>query len=520
MSKKPVVLLILDGWGIRTGGPGNAIEEAHAKNYQALLSTYPWRAIEASGRPVGLPDGQMGNSEVGHMNMGAGRIVYQDLTKIDKAIEDGDFFENKVFLEAIAHAKQNNGTLHLMGLVSDGGVHSHISHLIALLDLAKEQDFMNVRVHAFLDGRDVPPKSAEDYLMPLEEVLLDEGFPQVTTISGRYYAMDRDNRWDRVEKAYHNLVMSSGRRHPLSLNALSRSYIEEIYDEFVEPQVTDFTYEGMKNGDSILFFNFRPDRAREITRAFVDKEFTGFERQKVLSNLYFGCMSPYDETLHLPVAFPKDDLKRVLAEIVSEHGLKQFHVAETEKYAHVTFFFNGGQEKPFPGEDRLLIPSPKVATYDLQPEMSLKGVTEGLVSAIESNEYAFIVANFANPDMVGHTGKWNPAISAVKDVDVAIQQVVEAVLKTDGVMLLTADHGNIETMLDEHGGEHTAHTTLPVPLVMISADSSLKLKQSGEYGLSSIAPLVLDLLRLPIPIEMTSPSLLVLSGNSQKLPVS
>lgn len=379
---QPVLLLILDGWGLREDGPGNAIEMAHATHYKHLLKTYPWIPIEASGEAVGLPDGQMGNSEVGHMNMGAGRIVYQELTRIDKSIRDGDFFENKELLAAMNHAKKTGGTLHLMGLLSDGGVHSHISHLVALIDMAKENGIENLKVHAFLDDRDVPPRSAEEYLRALEEVLLDEGFPQIATISGRYYAMDRDNRWERVEQAYHNIVMATGNHHPLSLNALGRSYNEDISDEFVLPTVTDFSYTGMNDGDSMIFFNFRPDRAREITRAFFEKDFTGFERKKVINNLHFTCMSLYDETFDLPVAYPKQRLNRLLAEIISEQGIKQFHTAETEKYAHVTFFFNGGFETPYPGEDRKMIPSPKVATYDLQPEMSLNGVTCSILQAL------------------------------------------------------------------------------------------------------------------------------------------
>lgn len=506
---QPVLLLILDGWGLREDGPGNAIEMAHATHYKHLLKTYPWIPIEASGEAVGLPDGQMGNSEVGHMNMGAGRIVYQELTRIDKSIRDGDFFENKELLAAMNHAKKTGGTLHLMGLLSDGGVHSHISHLVALIDMAKENGIENLKVHAFLDGRDVPPRSAEEYLRAIEEVLLDEGFPQIATISGRYYAMDRDNRWERVEQAYHNIVMATGNHHPLSLNALGRSYIEDISDEFVLPTVTDFSYTGMNDGDSMIFFNFRPDRAREITRAFFEKDFTGFERKKVINNLHFTCMTLYDETFDLPVAYPKQRLNRLLAEIISEQGIKQFHTAETEKYAHVTFFFNGGFETPYPGEDRKMIPSPKVATYDLQPEMSLNGVTCSILEALGSKQYGFIVANFANPDMVGHTGKLDPAIDAVKFVDEALGKVVEAILDAGGILLLTADHGNIETMVDANGGEHTAHTTLPVPMVLVSNNPNLRLDQSQTFGLCSIAPTVLELLGIPVPLEMTAPSMLL-----------
>lgn len=513
MTTKPVVLLIFDGWGLRpsehtSAGPGDAIAMAHPQQYEALLKQYPWIPIEASGEPVGLPDGQMGNSEVGHMNMGAGRIVYQELTRIDKAIRDEDFYTNPVFLEAMDHVKQTGGTLHLMGLVSDGGVHSHITHMLALIDMAKEQGVEKLRVHAFLDGRDVPPRSAEEYLRAVEETLLDDGYPQIATTMGRYYAMDRDNRWERVEKAYETIVQGEGARHPFSLNALASNYNEGVNDEFVIPAVTDYTYEGMQDGDAMIFFNFRPDRAREITRAFTQKDFTGFPRKKVVNNLFFVCMSPYDETFTLPVAYPKQKLERILAEIVSENGIKQYHTAETEKYAHVTFFFNGGREAPFPGEERKLIPSPKVATYDLQPDMSIHGVTDALVDAVESGEYGLVIANFANPDMVGHTGKLTAAIDAVKAVDASLHRVVEAVLKADGILLLTADHGNVEKMIDENGGEHTAHTTAPVPLVLVSNNKSLELDRSRTFGLSSIAPTILELMQLPVPKEMTSPSML------------
>lgn len=509
MSRTPVVLLIFDGWGLSPNETeGNAVAMANPGQYNTLLKDYPWIPIEASGEPVGLPDGQMGNSEVGHMNMGAGRIVYQELTRIDKAVKDETFFENEILKQPMEHVKKTGGTLHLMGLVSDGGVHSHITHLLALIDMAKEQGVEKVKVHAFLDGRDVPPKSAETYLRAVEETLMDDGYDQIATVSGRYYAMDRDNRWERVQKAYDTLVSAQGDRQPLSLNALNSSYNEGVNDEFVLPVVTDFTYDGMKDGDGVIFINFRPDRARQLTRALTDPDFAGFERSKVLQNLCFVCMSPYDETFNLPIAFPKQRLDRILAEIVSENGIKQFHTAETEKYAHVTFFFNGGREEPFPGEDRTLIPSPQVATYDLQPEMSVRLVTDAMVDAIESGQYGLIVANFANPDMVGHTGKLPAAIEAVNAVDESLHRVVEAVLKAEGTLLLTADHGNVEKMIDEDGGEHTAHTTAPVPLVLVSANRNLALDTTQTFGLSSIAPTLLDLMGLPIPPEMTSPTAL------------
>ncbi len=509
MTNRPVLLLILDGWGLREDGPGNAIEMAHPKRYQQLLAQYPHIALDASGEAVGLPNGQMGNSEVGHLNMGAGRVVYQEITRINKSIRDGDFFQNPVLLEAIDHAKKNGKTLHLMGLVSDGGVHSSLDHLMALIDLAKQRGVENLRVHAFLDGRDVPPHSAEKYLQQVEEKLLENDYPQIATISGRYYAMDRDQRWERTGKAYNNLVMAEGTKHPFSVDALLWSYKQGVNDEFVVPAVTDFTYEGIQDGDSVLFFNFRPDRARQITRALTEKDFTGFERKKIIQDLYYGCMTLYDETFNLPVAYPKQRLDKILAEILSEHQLKQFRTAETEKYAHVTFFFNGGFEKPYPGEDRKMVPSPKVATYDEQPEMSLSKVTDGVVEAIESNQYDFIVVNFANPDMVGHTGMLGAAVDAVKAVDEAIGRVADAMLKANGVMLITADHGNIETMVDETGGPHTAHTTALVPLMLISNNPALQLDRSRTYPLSSIAPAILNLFGIQPPAEMTSPSFLL-----------
>ena len=509
--KKPVLLLILDGWGIRPDdGPGNAIALAQPARYEQLLTRYPHIAIGASEEYVGLPKGQIGNSEVGHLNMGAGRVVYQEITRIDKAIEEGTFFKNDVLLAATRHAKQNNSVLHIMGLVSDGGVHSSMHHLMALLDLAKQQEVSEVRVHAFLDGRDVPPKSAEKYLRQVEEKLLALDYPQIATISGRFYAMDRDKRWDRTQRAYENLTSPTGEIYqPLSLDALQSSYNKNINDEFVEPAVSDITFRGIQDNDAVVFFNFRPDRARQLTNAFTQQGFDGFKRQKTLKNLYYGCLTLYDETFNLPIAFPKQRLDRILAEVLSQHGKTQFRTAETEKYAHVTFFFNGGFETPYPGEDRLMVPSPKVHTYDEQPEMSITPVTDGVVTAIESGKYDFIVVNFANPDMIGHTGMLNPAIEAIKAVDESIGRVVDAVLEADGVMMLTADHGNIEKMIDEDGGPHTAHTTELVPFVLISNSKTLKLATDKTYSLSCIAPTVLDLLGVEKPAEMTSSSLLV-----------
>jgi 2,3-bisphosphoglycerate-independent phosphoglycerate mutase len=509
--KKTVMLLILDGWGIREEVPGNAIKLAHPSFYDSLLAKYPHIALDASGEAVGLPDGQMGNSEVGHLNMGAGRVVYQEITRINKSIRDGDFFTNPVLLSAINHVKASGGTLHLMGLVSDGGVHSSLEHLMALLDLAKQQALSNVRVHAFLDGRDVPPQSAEPYLRQVEEKLLSLDLPQIATICGRYYAMDRDNRWERTQRAYDNLTLANGRKHPFSVDALLWSYKQGVNDEFVEPAVCDFTYEGMQDGDAIIFFNFRPDRARQITRAFTQADFTGFERAKVIQNLYYACMTLYDATFNLPVAYPKQKMDHILAQVLSEQGLTQFRTAETEKYAHVTFFFNGGFETPYPGEERHMVPSPKVATYDLQPEMNVSKVTDVICEALQSGKYDFVVANFANPDMVGHTGILQAAEEAVKAIDASIQRVTEAVLSVNGVLLITADHGNCETMIDENGGPHTAHTTNLVPLILISNRPELNLDKSRRYSLSDIAPTILELFGIPKPPEMTSPSLLKVS---------
>lgn len=506
--KKTTMLLILDGWGIREESPGNAIKLAQPSFYDSLLTRFPHVAVEASGEAVGLPDGQMGNSEVGHLNMGAGRVVYQEITRINKSIREGDFFQNPVFLSAIQHVKNSGGTLHLMGLVSDGGVHSSMIHLNALLDLAKQQDLKEVRLHAFLDGRDVPPQSAEIYLRQVEEKLLSLELPPIATISGRYYAMDRDNRWERTQKAYDNMMHANGRKHAFSLDALAWSYHQEVYDEFVEPCVCDFTYEGMKDNDALLFFNFRPDRARQITRAFTQSDFHDFDRTRQLQNFSFGCMTLYDETFNLPVAYPKQKMDQVLPQVLSQQGLTQFHTAETEKYAHVTFFFNGGFENAYPGEERFLVPSPKVATYDLQPEMNVALVADVICEALNSGQYDFLIANFANPDMVGHTGILAAAEDAVKAIDVAIQQVVETILKQDGVLLLTADHGNCEVMIDERGGPHTAHTTNQVPLILISNHAEFQLDRSQTYSLSNIAPTLLEIMNIPKPVEMTSPSVL------------
>ncbi len=509
MTKKPIMLLIFDGWGLRDHGPGHAIQEAAPVQYLNLLENNPWIAIEASGEPVGLPAGQMGNSEVGHTTMGAGRILYMDLSRIGKALETGEFEENPVFQAAIAHAKKSQGTLHLMGLIGSGGVHSHQAHVLALIDLAKKEQVKKLNMHAFLDGRDVPPKSAEQPLKEIEEKLLAHDYSQIQTVSGRYYAMDRDQRWERTEEAYNNLTQASGTKHFLSLNALNFNYNDDITDEFIKPAVTDLTFEGIQDGDAVLFFNFRPDRARQIAHALTQPDFSGFQRKTVLNNLYFGCMSSYDEALDLPVAFPKTSPVNTLPQIISEKGLTQFRCAETEKYAHVTYFFNGGVETPFPGEHRELIASPKIATYDMQPEMSLAPVTEAVVKAIESQQYDLLVVNFANPDMVGHTGIEPAAIEAIQAVDQALGQVISALNAVEGTLILTADHGNIETMQASDGSPHTAHTTNKVPFILMSPDKTLKLDTHHDLGLSNIAPTILDLMGLPIPKEMTATSMLI-----------
>lgn len=512
-GKRPVLLLIFDGWGLRENGPGHAINLANPSFYNRLLETYPWIPLAASGEAVGLPEGNPGNSEVGHLTMGSGRVFFQDLPRINKAIADGSFETNPVFLSAIDHVKKTGGTLNLMGLVSDGGVHSHINHLLALIDLAKKKGLKDVHVHAFLDGRDTPPKSAERYLSRVEDKLRQSNFSPIATVSGRYYAMDRDKRWDRTQKAYNAMVSAEAPRVSGSADAVRQSYQANVTDEFLLPVVTDPNYAGMKDGDSLLFFNFRPDRARQITQAVTDSNFTGFPRVKVPKNLYTATMTTVDETFNLPVAFTKEAPVNVLASVLSQNGLKQFHTAETEKYAHVTYFFNGGIEPPVPGEERKLVASPNVATYDLKPEMSVKEVTDEVIKAIDAGKHDFIVANFANPDMVGHTGVESAAVSAVKSVDTQLKRIVEDILKKDGVMLLTADHGKVETMIDTDGTTpFTAHTSNPVPLVLISNNPKLKLENTRPHGLSEIAPTVLDLFGLPKPPQMTAGSLLNITG--------
>ena len=508
MNKKLTMLMILDGFGINDNEKGNAVKLANTPNLDRLTKTCPTTEVYTSGLNVGLPDGQMGNSEVGHTNIGAGRIVYQELTRITKSIEDGDFFSIPEFVEAIENCKKNNSKLHIMGLLSDGGVHSHIRHLFALLELAKRRDFEDVYVHCFLDGRDTPPASAEGYIMQLEEKMKEKEVGKIASISGRFYAMDRDKRWQRIKKTYDALVNGIGENKASAVTAIESSYQKEIFDEFVEPTVIvngETPIATIEKNDSVIFFNFRPDRAREITRTLVDKEFNEFETKDL--NLYFVCMTPYDETMpNVKVAFKKEPLKNTFGEYISNNGLTQLRIAETEKYAHVTFFFNGGEEKQYKGEDRILVPSPKVETYDLKPEMSAIEVTDKVVEAIKSEKYDSIILNYANPDMVGHTGNLEASIKAIETIDNCVGRVIEEINKVNGVCLITADHGNSEQMIDYKTGEpHTAHTTNPVPLILVGMEG-VTLK-TGK--LADLAPTMLDIMGLKKPDEMTGESIIV-----------
>ena len=507
--KKPTVLLILDGYGERKEKDGNAIALANTPVMDKLKKEFPYVEGQASGLFVGLPDGQMGNSEVGHMNMGAGRIVYQELTRITKAIEDGDFFENKALKEAVEHCKKENTALHFMGLVSSGGVHSHIGHIYGLLELAKRAGLKKVYLHAFLDGRDTPPDSGKSFLMDVEKKMQELGVGEIATISGRYYAMDRDKNYDRVEKAYRAMVDGTGEKASSVEEAIDASYAKKVYDEFVLPTVIekDGAVHTVSDGDAMIFFNFRPDRAREICHAFCDDDFSFFERG-ARKNIFFVCFTDYDPTIpNKHVAFEKEEIHNTLGEVVSNLGKNQLRIAETEKYAHVTFFFNGGKEEPYENEDRILVPSPKeVPTYDLKPEMSCYTVTEKLTEAIRSGKYDLVVANFANPDMVGHTGVLSAAIKAIEVVDECMGKVVDAVESMHGNIFILADHGNADIMIDEKTGEpYTAHTTNPVPFILVS-DEKHKLREGG--CLADVAPTLLELMGIPQPKEMTGKSLL------------
>ncbi len=512
MSKKPVVLMVLDGYGISEKTEGNAIALADTPVMDKLMAECPYVKGNASGEAVGLPEGQMGNSEVGHMNIGAGRIIYQELTRITKAIKDGDFFENKEMLDAIENCKKNNSDLHLWGLLSDGGVHSHNTHLYAILELCKRQNFDRVYIHPFFDGRDTAPASGKGFLEELIAKTKEIGVGKVASLSGRYYAMDRDNRWDRVELAYKSLVTGEGVQAEDPVAAIQESYDKEVYDEFILPTViveNGKPVSLVKANDSVIFFNFRPDRAREITRAFCTDDFDGFERPNGRMPLVYVCFKDYDESIpNKEVAFKKEDIKNTFGEYLAANGLKQLRTAETEKYAHVTFFFNGGVEEPNKDEDRILVKSPKVATYDLQPEMSAPEVSKNLNEAILGGKYDVIIINFANPDMVGHTGVIPAAIKAVETVDKCVGTAVEAVKKVDGVLFICADHGNAEQMINyETGAPHTAHTTNPVPFILYNYDECKALREGG--CLADIAPTLLEILGLPQPAEMTGKSLII-----------
>jgi len=512
MSKKPLLLMILDGWGINPQTENNAVALANTPNLKTLLREYPHTRIMTSGMAVGLPDGQMGNSEVGHLNIGAGRVVYQDLTRISKSIVDGDFFNNPVLLDCITRTKAVGGSLHLAGLLSDGGVHSHNTHLYGLLELAKRERLKDVFIHCFMDGRDTPPKSGADYLDQLEAEIKKIGVGRIATVTGRYYAMDRDNRWDRVEKAYSAIVSGEGNQAGSSAEAISLSYANDKNDEFVLPTVINDNGAPvglLKDNDGFIFFNFRSDRAREITRALALDDFDGFTRKSRPALSSYVCMTGYDATFGLPLAFGPEELKNIFSEVVSRAGLKQLRIAETEKYAHVTFFFNGGVEEPYPNEERCLIPSPKeVATYDQKPEMSAYLVTDELEKRIESGLYDVIVLNLANCDMVGHTGILPAAIKAVEAVDDCVGRLVGKVREKGGAVLITADHGNADQMWDdESNGPHTAHTCNPVWLVMVDdSRKDCKLKEGGR--LADLAPTMLAMLGLDQPQEMTGQSLI------------
>lgn len=499
---KPVVLIVLDGFGVAAPGPANAIHVAHTPTFDWLFARYPHSTLKAAGEDVGLPEGQMGNSEVGHLNIGAGRVVYQDLTRISKAIKTSAFFNNSVLNQAIDWALENNSTLHLMGLVSDGGVHSHNTHLYALLKGAKERGLQRVIVHCFLDGRDTPPQSALGYLEQLEQEIKQLKVGTIGTIMGRYYAMDRDKRWARTELAYKAIVHGEGARASSALKAVRASYEAGVNDEFVKPTILP-GFQRVEEKDAVIFFNFRADRARQLTQAFIEQDFQGFNRGAA-PKVFFVSFTEYDVRFQIPVAFPPEKLKNIFAEVLAQHNLKQLHVAETEKYAHVTFFFNGGVEQPVPGEERILVPSPKVATYDLQPEMSAFQVSEKVCLAVKEGRYDFIVVNFANADMVGHTGFFSAAVKAVETVDRCVGEIVDSVNEAKGEVLIIADHGNIEKMTDTKGHPWTAHTANPVPIIYVTPK---KVVLSNNGRLADVAPTLLTIMNLPIPPEMTGVNL-------------
>lgn len=502
LSRRPGMLLIMDGFGLSQNKYGNAIASAKKPNLDRLFKEFPHTELNASGEAVGLPDGQMGNSEVGHLNIGSGRIVYQDLTRITKSIESGSFFENPILLSAAKNTIDKNSTLHLMGLLSDGGVHSHINHLIALLKLAKKQGVSKVKIHCFLDGRDVPPKCAIKYIEELESAIDKIGVGEIADISGRYYAMDRDNRWDRIEQAYNAVVCTKGRTFNSAKESIEFAYQKGESDEFVIPScITTSSASGISDNDSIVMFNFRPDRARQITRAIVDPDFENFKRMRVLKNLKFVCMTEYAADMpNVEIAYPPENIKNTLGEYIASLGFNQLRIAETEKYAHVTFFFNGGVEKPNRNEDRILIPSPKVATYNLKPEMSAFEVKDKVITCIKEERYDFIILNFANCDMVGHTGDMEATIKAVEAVDSCVGEIADAILEVDGNLLITADHGNADVMLNKAGNTVTAHSLNKVPFIYV-ANTTKPFISAGS--LCDIAPTLLKIMGLEIPPEMT-----------------
>lgn len=518
MAKKPVLLMILDGWGMPTGKPGDALSKANLPHFNRLWQDYPHTTLSAAELAVGLPQGQMGNSEVGHLNIGAGRVVYQDITAIDRKIETGEFGQNPTLKKALEQGR-DKGVLHLMGLVSDGGIHSHLRHLEALLKEAKKQGVAHVYLHCFTDGRDTLPESGAGFLRGLQQLCAEIGIGEIATVIGRYYAMDRDNRWDRIEKAYAAMIYGKGIGVEHPVDGIKASYEKGTTDEFLEPMVVT-KKDGapvavIGEGEPVIFFNFRSDRAREISRAFTLKEFDGFDRgeQAPLIDLY--TFTQYSKELTAPIIFPPEDMKEILSEVLSKAGKQQLHIAETEKYAHVTFFFNGRKEQPYPGEDRILIPSPKVATYDLQPEMSAPAVTEEVVKAVLAQSYDVIILNFANPDMLGHTGKMDAIIQGLEYIDGCIGRIAQAMEQVDGVMLVTADHGNVEQVLDDEGHIYTAHTLSKVPFILVGREfenSSVPLREAGK--LSDIAPTMLHLLAIPQPAEMTGKSLILEESDS------
>ncbi|BBH23123.1 2,3-bisphosphoglycerate-independent phosphoglycerate mutase [Paenibacillus baekrokdamisoli] len=508
-APKPVALIILDGFGLRNDVTGNAVAQANKPNYDRYWAAYPHTTLTACGEAVGLPEGQMGNSEVGHLNIGAGRIVYQDLTRISKSIRDGEFFDNETLLGAVRHAKSNGKKLHLYGLLSDGGVHSHISHLFALLELAKKEELSEVYIHAFLDGRDVSPDSAKGYLEQLVAKIAEVGVGHIATVQGRYYAMDRDKRWERTEKSYRAMVYGEGPQYKDPVEAVVESYKQSVFDEFVMPTVIvkeDGQPVGLvESEDAVIFFNFRPDRSIQLSQVFTNTDFQGFDRgPQAPKDLYYVCLTLFSETVGGYVAYKPKNLDNTLGEVLVQNGKKQLRIAETEKYPHVTFFFSGGRDKELPGETRILISSPKVATYDLQPEMSAPEVAAAAVKEIEAGTQDTIILNFANPDMVGHSGMLLPTIKAVEATDECLGKVVEAVLAKGGVCLITADHGNADMVIDENGRPFTAHTTNPVPFIVTKQGAALR----DDGVLADIAPTILALMELTKPVEMTGSSLI------------